>query len=327
MSLNEPDDIYMKKNSKILIAGAAGMAGSAIVRNLKMKGFEKLLTPSSKELNLIDQVAVNEFFESEQPEFVFLAAGKVGGILDNNTFRAQFIYENIMIESNVIHCSYRYNVQKLLFLGSSCIYPKFANQPIKEEYLLSGYLEKTNQPYAIAKIAGIELCDAYRKQYGVNFISLMPTNLYGPNDHYDLKKSHVLPALLRKFMTAVDNGDKEVTIWGSGKPLREFLHVDDLAEACVFFMENIDVSRLEIEEPALWNIGYGSDISIADLATLIAKITGFAGEIKFDITKPDGTPRKLLDTAKAHLLGWKATINLEQGIKSVYNEIKSNQPW
>lgn len=317
----------MKKDSKIFIAGAYGMAGSAIVRNLRMKGYEFLLTPTSKELNLIDQVAVNNYFKSEQPEFVFLAAGKVGGILDNNTYRAQFIYENIMIESNVIHASYKYKVQKLLFLGSSCIYPKFADQPIKEEYLLSGFLEKTNQPYAIAKIVGIELCDAYRKQYGANYISLMPTNLYGPNDHYDLKKSHVLPALLRKFMTAVENDDKDVTIWGTGKPLREFLHVDDLAEASVFFMENIDVFSLESEEPALWNIGFGSDISIADLATLIARITGFTGVIKYDTTKPDGTPRKLLDITKANSLGWKASIGLEQGIQSVYQEIKLRKPW
>jgi len=261
---------------------------------------------------------VNDFFVAEKPEYVFLAAAKVGGIIANNTYRADFIYENLMIEANIIHAAFVNKVAKLLFLGSSCIYPKLAPQPLKEEYLLSGYLESTNQPYAIAKIAGIELCDSYRRQYGCNFISAMPTNLYGPNDNYDLNNSHVLPALLRKFITAKNNHASEVEIWGTGTPLREFLHVDDLAEACYFLMENY-------QEEGLVNVGVGTDVTIYELAQLIQKIVGFTGEIKLNTTKPNGTPRKLMCVQKLTSLGWKASITLEEGIQSVYNEVKHNQ--
>jgi GDP-L-fucose synthase len=295
------------------------MVGSALIRKLEEKGLQNIITKTSSELDLRNQQDVNRFFEIEKPDYVFLAAAKVGGIVANNTYRADFVYENLMIEANIIHASYINKVEKLLFMGSSCIYPKLAPQPLKEEYLLSGYLEPTNQPYAIAKIAGIEMCDAYRAQYGCNFISAMPTNLYGPNDNYDLKNSHVLPALLRKFINAKRNKDSEVILWGTGSPKREFMHVNDLAEACLFLMDTFN-------EKGLVNIGVGSDISILDLATLIKKIVGFNGEIILDQTKPDGTPRKLMDTSKINLLGWKASIELEQGIQSVFEEIK-NSNW
>lgn len=306
---------HMKQNSKIYVAGHRGMAGSAIVRKLQQKGYSNIITRLSGELDLRDQHAVNTFFNNEKPEFVFLAAAKVGGIIANSTYRAQYIYDNLMIEANVINASYINKVEKLLFLGSSCIYPKLAPQPLKEEYLLSSYLEETNKPYAIAKIAGIEMCDAYRNQYGCNFISLMPTNLYGPNDNYNLQNSHVLPALLRKFIEAKRNDAPFVILWGSGTPYREFLHVDDLADASIFLMHNYN-------EGGLVNVGFGEDITIRDLAQLIKKVIGFKGEIQLDRTKPDGTPRKLLDVSKLNNLGWKATISLEDGLKKIYEEIK-----
>ncbi len=317
----------MEKNSKIYVAGHKGMVGSAIVRKLEAEGYTNLVLQSSKELDLRNQQAVDSFFATEKPEYVFLAAAKVGGIQANNIYRADFIYENLMIEANVIHAAYKHKVQKLLFLGSSCIYPKLAPQPLKEETLLSGYLEPTNQPYAIAKIAGIELCDAYRRQYGCDFISAMPTNLYGPNDNYDLEKSHVLPALLRKFMTAVENGDESITVWGSGTPLREFLHVDDMAAACLFLMQTVSANNMPTNELAMWNVGLGSDISIADLARLIGTITGFNGRIHFDATKPDGTPRKLMDVSKLKALGWQASISLEEGIRRVHEDLMLKRAW
>ncbi len=307
----------MNTSSKIYIAGHRGMVGSAIERNLRSKGFNNIVTRTSKELDLRNQQAVNNFFEIEQPNIVILAAAKVGGIVANNTYRADFIYENLMIEANVIHAAYMQKVEKLLFLGSSCIYPKMAPQPLKEEYLLSGYLEQTNQPYAIAKIAGIELCNSYRTQYGCNFISAMPTNLYGPNDNYDLNNSHVLPALLRKFITAKKQGAASVELWGTGTPKREFLHVDDLAEACFFLLENYN-------EEGLVNVGVGNDVSILELAQLVKKVVGFDGTIELNTAKPDGTPRKLLDVAKINAMGWKAAIGLEEGIQKVYQEIKDN---
>ena len=302
----------MNSTSKIFIAGHNGMVGSAILRNLQDKGFSNFVLKSSKELDLRDAKAVADFFEEEKPEFVFLAAAKVGGIVANNTYRANFLYENLMIQNNVIHEAYKNKVEKLLFLGSSCIYPKLAPQPLKEEYLLTGLLEPTNEPYAIAKIAGIKMCDAYRSQYGCNFISVMPTNLYGPNDNYDLQNSHVLPAMIRKFHEAKLNGTS-VELWGTGSPKREFLHADDMAEACVFLMENYN-------EPGLVNIGTGEDLSIKELAEMIQKITKFEGEIIWDHTKPDGTPRKLMDVSKLHELGWKHKIALEEGITKVYHE-------
>jgi len=308
----------VRKNDKIYIAGHNGMVGSAIKRKLLSAGYTNILTKSSKELDLRCQQAVKDFFETEKPDYVFLAAAKVGGIIANNSYRAEFIYDNLMIESNIIHYSYLNSIKKLLFLGSSCIYPKFAQQPIKEEYLLTGKLEETNQPYAIAKIAGIELCDSYRDQYGCNFISAMPTNLYGPNDNFDLEKSHVLPALLRKFITAFRNNEKSVTIWGTGAPKRDFLHVDDMADACVHLMESYN-------EKGLVNIGTGTDITILELAEIIRDITGFQGEIFFDRTKPDGTPRKLLDVSKLRDAGWVSKINLKEGIKMVYTEMKNHQ--
>ena len=307
----------MLKDDKIYIAGHRGMVGSALMRNLKAKGFSNLLAKTSSELDLRDTVAVKAFFEVEKPEYVFLAAAKVGGIVANNTYRADFIYENLMIQNNVIHQAFRNNVKKLMFLGSSCIYPKLAPQPLKEDYLLTGLLEETNEPYAIAKIAGIKMCDAYRAQYGCNFISVMPTNLYGPNDNYDLKNSHVLPAMLRKFITAKTNNEKKVTIWGSGTPKREFLHADDLAEACFFLMENYN-------DDGFLNIGVGNDVSILELANMIKNIVGFEGEIETDLSKPDGTPRKLMDVSKLNALGWTAKIKLNDGIVMVYNEIKDN---
>jgi len=307
----------MKLNSKIYVAGHRGMVGSSIVRYLQQHGYNNIIYKTSKELDLRNQQAVNNFFEKEKPEYVFLAAAKVGGIVANNTYRADFIYENLMIEANIIHASFVHKVEKLLFLGSSCIYPKLAPQPLKEDYLLSGYLEDTNQPYAIAKIAGIELCNSYRRQYGCNFISAMPTNLYGPNDNYDLNNSHVLPALLRKFITAKRNNISSVELWGTGTPRREFLHVNDLAEACFFLMEKYN-------EEGLVNIGVGEDITILELAQLIKKIVGYDGKIELNTSKPDGTPRKLLDVSKINCIGWKAKISLEYGIKSVYEEIKNN---
>ncbi len=305
----------MNKSDKIYVAGHNGMVGSAIVRQLKKNGFTNLLTRSSKELDLTNQAAVNRFFEIEKPVYVFLAAAKVGGIQANNTYRADFLYQNLMIEANIIHASYINKVTKLLFLGSSCIYPKMAPQPLKEAYLLSGLLEETNEPYAIAKIAGIKLCESYRRQYNCNFISAMPTNLYGPNDNYDLSNSHVLPALIRKFHTAKKENVSQVEVWGTGTPLREFLHVDDLAEACLFLMENYN-------EEQFVNIGAGIDISIKELAILIKSIVGYEGELTFNPSKPDGTPRKLMDVSKIHSLGWKHKIELQQGIKDVYTQVK-----
>ncbi len=295
------------------------MVGSAIVRKLQAEGHERLLLRTGRELDLRRQDEVEAFFHRERPDYVFLAAAKVGGILANNTYRAAFLYDNLMIQSNVIDAAYRNGVKKLLFLGSSCIYPKMAPQPLKEEYLLTGLLEPTNEPYAIAKIAGIKMCDAYRSQYGCSFISVMPTNLYGPNDNYDLLNSHVLPALIRKFHEARRDGAQEVSLWGTGKPRREFLHVDDLADACCFLMQSFD-------EPGFVNIGAGEDIAILDLALLIREITGFTGRISHDYTKPDGTPQKLLDVGKLHGLGWRHRIPLEQGIRSVYASL-AGQPW
>ena len=291
------------------------MVGSAIMRKLKGLGYDTIITRSSAELDLSNQQSVFAFFEKQKPEYVFLAAAKVGGIYANNTYRAEFLYENLAIEANVIHASYINKVKKLLFLGSSCIYPKMAPQPLKESYLLTGLLEYTNEPYAIAKITGIKLCESYRLQYGCNFISVMPTNLYGPNDNYDLNNSHVLPALLRKFHSAKVEKQSYVEVWGSGAPMREFLHVDDLADACLFLMKNYN-------EAELVNIGTGVDISIKDLAMLIMKTTGYKGELKFNTSKPDGTPRKLLDVNKVHALGWQHKISLEEGIKMVYSEVQ-----
>lgn len=302
----------MEKNAKIYVAGHKGMVGSAIVRNLRSKGFTNIVVRSSKELDLRNQADVQAFFNSESPDFVILAAAKVGGILANNTYRAEFIYDNLAIAQNVIHESYIAGVQKLLFLGSSCIYPKMAPQPLKEDSLLTGALEPTNEPYAIAKIAGIKLCEAYRDQYNCNFISAMPTNLYGPNDNFDLKSSHVLPALMRKFHEAKKNNLDSVEIWGTGNPMREFLHVDDLAEACYFLMENYN-------QKGFLNVGTGVDIRIGDLAKEIAQVVGFDGELKFDTSKPDGTPRKLMDVSAINNLGWKHKIELNEGIQQVYN--------
>jgi GDP-L-fucose synthase len=303
----------MEKNSKIYVAGHRGLAGSAIVRKLKKEGYENLLLRTSSELDLRDQPSVKTFFEEEQPEYVFLAAAKVGGINANNTYPGTFLYDNLCIQNNVIHESYKSGVKKLLFLGSSCIYPKNAPQPIKEEYLLSGYLEPTNDAYAIAKIAGIKMCQSYHKQYGCNFISAMPTNLYGPGDNYDLKNSHVLPALLRKFHEAKINNDQTVTIWGTGNPRREFLHVDDVAAACYFLMQHYN-------DPAILNIGVGKDISIAEMAAMIKNISGFEGRMVFDSSMPDGTFQKLLDVSKIHALGWKAEIGFEDGVRKTYEE-------
>lgn len=301
----------MEKNSKIYIAGHRGMVGSAITRKLQQQGYGNLITRTSQQLDLRNQQAVQDFFATEKPEYVFLAAAKVGGILANNQYRADFIYENLMIQSNVIHEAYKNGVQKLMFLGSSCIYPKLAPQPLQEEALLTGLLEETNEPYAIAKIAGIKMCDAYRSQYGCNFISVMPTNLYGPNDNYDLNTSHVLPALLRKFHEGKINNSPAVTVWGSGTPLREFLHADDLADACYYLMQNFN-------EAGFLNVGTGKEITIKDLALMMKDITGFEGDIIWDTSKPDGTPRKLMDVSKLENLGWKAQITLREGIEDVY---------
>lgn len=294
------------------------MVGSAIVRKLLSEGFKNIITRTSSELDLTNQNHVNDFFIDLKPDYVFLVAAKVGGIHANNIYRADFIYQNLMIECNVINAAHKFAVKKLLFLGSSCIYPKMAPQPLKEEYLLSGYLEHTNEPYAIAKIAGLKLCESYRDQYGCNFISAMPTNLYGPNDNYDLNNSHVLPALIRKFHSAKLNGDKSVIMWGTGSPKREFLHVDDLAEACFYLMENYN-------EKEIVNVGTGKDVSIFELAELIKEVVGYSGNIEKDISKPDGTPRKLLDVSKIHELGWKHKIDLREGIKLVYQEVKQKE--
>ncbi len=303
----------MEKDSKIYIAGHRGMVGSAILRKFQQEGFENFVTRTSKELDLRDQQAVAQFFEEEKPDYVFLAAAKVGGILANNTYRAEFLYDNLMIQNNVIHQSYANGVKKLMFMGSSCIYPKMAPQPLKEDYLLSGYLEPTNEPYAIAKIAGIKMCEAYRDQYGSNFISVMPTNLYGENDNYDLKNSHVLPALIRKFSEAKAEGKESVEIWGTGSPLREFLNVDDLADACYHLMHHYD-------EKGFINVGTGEDISIKDLALLIKELVGFEGELKFDTSKPDGTPRKLMDVSRLKSMGWEPKISLREGITKILKE-------
>lgn len=304
----------MEKSAKIYVAGHRGMVGSAIVRNLESKGFNNLVYRTSSELDLKNQIEVNQFFNEEKPDYVFLAAAKVGGIHANNSYRGEFLYDNLMIEANVIHAAYTHGVKKLLFLGSSCIYPKLAVQPIHEDSLLTGSLEPTNEPYAIAKIAGIKLCETYRDQYGVDFISAMPTNLYGPNDNYDLNNSHVLPALLRKFHTAKVKEQKQVEIWGTGTPLREFLHVDDLAEACFFLMENYSDGQTI-------NVGFGSDVSIKDLALLLKEVVGFQGDLVFNSDKPDGTPRKLMSSERINNLGWKAKISLEEGIQSVYRDV------
>ncbi|MEZ7886625.1 MAG: GDP-L-fucose synthase [Flavobacteriales bacterium] len=309
---------FSNTSGKIYIAGHNGMVGSAIHRGLLKKGYANIVTRSSKELDLRNQNEVNDFFKSEKPDFVFLAAAKVGGILANNTYRAEFLYDNLMIQTNVIHASYTNKVSKLLFLGSSCIYPKMAKQPLTEEALLTGELEPTNEPYAIAKIAGIKMCEAYRDQYGVNFISAMPTNLYGPNDNYDLKSSHVLPALLRKFHEAKVSGDSEVQCWGTGSPMREFLHVDDLAAGCLHLM-------LTYDQKEFVNIGTGTDVTIKELAETIASIVGFNGELVWDSTKPDGTPRKLMNVGRIHASGWKHEIDLKEGIKQVYKEFTNNE--
>jgi GDP-L-fucose synthase len=309
----------MEINDKIYIAGHRGMVGSALIRKLKAEGHTNLLTRTSAQLDLRNQAAVHEFFAQEKPDYVFLAAAKVGGIMANNTYRGEFLYDNLMIQNNVIHAAKEQDVQKLMFLGSSCIYPKLAPQPLKEEYLLTGELEPTNEPYAIAKIAGIKLCDAFRHQYGCNFISVMPTNLYGPNDNYDLEKSHVLPALIRKFHEAKKRGEAAVTIWGTGSPQREFLHVDDLADACYYLMQTYN-------EPGLVNIGTGEDIPIKDLALLIKDIVGFTGTLEHDLSKPDGTPRKLMDVSKLKTAGWTAKIGLREGIQSVYENL-SGEAW
>src|ERR1700744_1163079 len=301
----------MEKDARIYIAGHRGMVGSAIHRRLQKEGFTNFITRVSTQLDLRNGQAVANFFAAEKPDYVFLAAAKVGGIVANNTYRAEFLYDNLQIQNNIINSSYVNGVKKLMFLGSSCIYPKMAPQPLKEDYLLTGLLEETNEPYAIAKIAGIKMCDAYRSQYGCNYISAMPTNLYGPNDNYDLNTSHVLPALIRKFHEAKKNGDATVTIWGSGKPRREFLHADDLADACFYLMQNYN-------EPGLVNVGVGEDLEIGELALLVKRIVGYNGEIVHDTAKPDGTPRKLMDVSKLHSFGWKASIGLEDGIRSVY---------
>ena len=301
----------MQRNSRIFIAGHRGMVGSAIVRLLQREGFNELLGKSSSELDLRNQSEVDAFFEVEKPEYVFLAAAKVGGILANNTYRADFLYDNLMIESNIIHSAWKHGVKKLLFLGSSCIYPKHAPQPMREEHLLTGLLEPTNEPYAIAKIAGIKLCEAYRDQHGCDFISAMPTNLYGPNDNYDLQNSHVLPALLRKFHEAKAGNKPAVEVWGTGSPKREFLHVDDLAEACLFLMANYSGREFV-------NVGTGEDLSIKELVGLVQDITGYTGQLVWNTDKPDGTPRKLMDVGRIHSMGWKHRISLKEGIKATY---------
>lgn len=310
-------NLIMEKSAKIYIAGHRGMVGSAIERKLNAEGYHNMIHRTSNELDLRNQQAVNTFFELEKPDYVILAAAKVGGIHANNTYRAEFIYDNLMMEANIIHAAHSNKVKKLLFLGSSCIYPKLAPQPLKETFLLSGYLEVTNQPYAIAKIAGIEMCDSYRAQYGCNFISAMPTNLYGTNDNYHPENSHVLPALIRRIIIAKKNNDPVVTIWGTGTPRREFMHVDDLADACYFLMQNYNVAGLV-------NIGWGEDVSIKELAEMIAIEVGYTGALEFDATKPDGTPRKLMDTTKINNLGWKPSIKLKEGISKTIMDVKNS---
>lgn len=303
----------MEKSAKIYIAGHRGMVGSAIHRKLVKEGFDNFLLRTSSELDLRDQSAVRNFFETERPEYIFLAAAKVGGIMANNIYRAEFLHDNLLIQNNVIDSAYRSNAKKLMFLGSSCIYPKLAPQPLHEDSLLTGLLEPTNEPYAIAKIAGIKMCEAYRAQYGCNFISVMPTNLYGPNDNYDLNNSHVLPAMIRKFHEAKEENKPFVELWGTGSPLREFLHADDLADACYFLMQNYD-------EPGFLNVGVGADVSIKTLAEMIQRVTGYSGEIHWNTDKPDGTPRKLMDVSKLHALGWKHRVELEDGIAVTYQD-------
>jgi len=304
----------MDKKSKIYVAGHRGMVGSAIMRKLEHEGYQNIVTRTREELDLINQQAVKEFFEAEKPEYVFLAAAKVGGIVANNTYRAEFIYQNLMIDANIIHHAYLSGTKRLLFLGSTCVYPKKAPQPLKEEYLLSGYLEETNEPYAIAKVTGVKLCENYKRQYGCDFFSVMPTNMYGPNDNYDLITSHVLPALIKKFHAAKQGNSPTVTVWGSGKPRREFLHVDDCAEACYFLMK-----QEKIDYPLIY-IGTGTDLTIKEAAELIKGVVGFKGEIVFDNLKPDGTMRKLADVSIINSLGWKATVGLREGIEKVYKE-------
>lgn len=308
----------VKKDARIYVAGHRGMVGSALVRKLQHEGYTNIITKTSSELDLRKQAAVADFFEQEKPEFVFLAAAKVGGILANNIYRAEFLYDNLMIESNIIHSAYVSGVTKLLFLGSSCIYPKLAPQPLKEEYLLSGFLEATNEPYAIAKITGIKLCEAYRSQYGCNFISAMPTNLYGPNDNYDLQGSHVLPALIRKFHEAKINNQPSVEVWGTGSPRREFLHADDLAAACFYLMEHYN-------DELFVNIGTGEDVTIRELAELVQETVGFTGELRWNTEKPDGTPRKLMDVSRLHNMGWKHTTELKEGLERTYQDFLANE--
>jgi GDP-L-fucose synthase len=308
----------VEKDAKIYVAGHRGMVGSALVRHLKTIGYTNIVARTSSELDLRNQAAVAGFFAEEKPDYVFLAAAKVGGILANNIYRAEFLYENLVIEANIIHSAHQKGVKKLLFLGSSCIYPKMAPQPLKEEYLLSGFLESTNEPYAIAKIAGIKLCEAYRTQYGDNYISVMPTNLYGPNDNYNLQGSHVLPALIRKFHEAKINNQPTVEIWGTGSPMREFLHADDLAEACIFLMNNYDGEQFV-------NVGTGEDVTIKELAELVQDVIGFTGELRWNTDKPDGTPRKLMDVSKLHAMGWKHSIELRQGLEHTYQDFLQNE--
>jgi GDP-L-fucose synthase len=310
--------LFMEKQARIYIAGHRGMVGSAIVRKLQAEGYTNLIMRTSSELDLRNQVAVADFFDEEKPEYVFLAAAKVGGILANNIYRAEFLYDNLIIEANIIQSSYKAGVKKLLFLGSSCIYPKMAPQPLQEEYLLTGLLEPTNEPYAIAKIAGIKLCEAYRSQYGCNYISAMPTNLYGPNDNYDLQGSHVLPALIRKFHEAKINNQPSVEVWGTGSPRREFLHADDLADACVFLMEGYN-------DEMFVNIGTGEDVTIRELAEAVKDVVGFDGELRWDTSKPDGTPRKLMDVSRIHNLGWKHKTELRDGLEKTYQDFLANE--
>jgi GDP-L-fucose synthase len=316
----------MERHSKIYVAGHQGLVGSALVRKLQSGGYNNLVLRTHAELDLLNQQAVTEFFAKEKPEYVFLAAAKVGGIMANNTYPAQYIYENLEIQNNIIHHSYLNGVKKLLFLGSSCIYPRECPQPMKEEYLLTGPLEPTNEPYALAKIAGIKMCQSYNRQYGTNFIAVMPTNLYGPNDNFDLNSSHVLPALIRKFHEGKIKGDRQVIVWGTGKPRREFLHVDDMADGCLFLMDNFNPTKGQNEKGEIFsNLGVGNDISIKELVLLIKDIVGYSGEIVWDSSKPDGTFQKLQDMTKMHSLGWKHKIELSRGITDVYEWFKKNK--